>query len=157
MAFKSKDLNEIFNFTLEELFFEYNNRIYFGVIFDQYQMHGWKLGRLFFEKYPLTFSLDNKAIGYYKQNVENKKNKNRNIATTFILIILIIFLLLLLFIGFRKYNALKSLIPRKLKANELNDQFSYSAYSHIGDNKKEINTEMASKLPKNSISSLGYE
>ena len=148
LAFKSKDLNEIFNFKIEELFFEYNNRMYFGVVFVQYQIQEWKLGRLFFEKYPLFFSLDNKAIGYYKQNVENKIGKKRNVTTNLILIILVIFLLLLFFITFRKYNTLKSLIPRKLKANELNDQYSfsaYSAYSHIGDNKKEINTEMASK------------
>ena len=156
LAFKNQDLNEIFNFRLKELFFEYNNRMYFGVIFDQYQMHGWKLGRIFFEKYPLIFSLDNKAIGYYKQNVEIKNNKNRKITMTLILIILVIFLLLLLFIILRKYNALKSLIPRKLKANELNDQYSYSSYSQIGDKKKEITTEMASTMPKNSISSLGY-
>ena len=152
LSFKSKDLNEIFSFKLEELFFEYNNKLYFGVIFDEYQIYGWKLGRLFFEKYPLIFSVDNKAIGYYKQNIKNN-TKNRNILTT-ILIILIIILLILLLIGFRKYNILKSLIPRRLKANELNDEYSYS---HIEESKKEITTEMATKVSNNSKLSLGYE
>ena len=152
LSFKSKELNEIFSFKLEELFFEYNNKLYFGVIFDEYQMHGWKLGRLFFEKYPLIFSVDNKAIGYYKQNIKNNK-KNKNILTT-ILVILIIILLILLLIGFRRYNILKSLIPRKIKANELNDEYSYS---QVEENKKEITTEMATKISNYPKPSLGYE
>ena len=153
LEFKSKDLNEKFNFKVEELFFEYNNKFYFGVIFDEYQMHGWKLGRLFFEKYPLVFSIDNKAIGYYKQTGENTK-RNYNKIITSVLILLILILLLLLFVGFKKYKFLKSLIPRRLKANELNDEYSYS---NIEENKKEITAEMAIKIPNNSITSLGYE
>ena len=66
---------------------------------------------------------------------------------------LIFILLIVLFVGFRKYNILKRLIPRKLKANELNDEFSYG---QIEDNKKEITTEMATKISNNTLSSLGY-
>ena len=152
LIFKSKNLNEQFNFKLEELFFKYNNKFYFGIIFDEYQMHGWKLGRLFFEKYPLVFSLDNKAIGYYKQIKDNKK-RNSSTIITFFLILLILILSLLLIIGFKKYKFLKSLIPRRLKANELDDEFIYSNSKEI---KKEITTEMAMKFSNNSISSLGY-
>ena len=153
LEFRSKYLNEKFNFKLEELFFEYNNKLYFGVIFDEYQMHGWKLGRLFFEKYPLIFSVDNKAIGYYKPSGENKR-RNYNKIITFVLVLLICILLFLLFIGFRKYNILKSLIPRRLKANELKDDYSYS---NVEENKKEITTEMAMKISgKTNYSPLGY-
>ena len=153
LEFRSKYLNEKFNFKLEELFFEYNNKLYFGVIFDEYQMHGWKLGRLFFEKYPLIFSVDNKAIGYYKPSVENER-RNYNKIITFVLVLLICILLFLLFIGFRKYNILKSLIPRRLKANELKDDYFYS---NVEENKKEITTEMAMKISgKTNYSPLGY-
>ena len=153
LEFRSKYLNEKFNFKLEELFFEYNNKLYFGVIFDEYQMHGWKLGRLFFEKYPLIFSVDNKAIGYYKPSGENKR-RNYNKIITFVLVLLICILLFLLFIGFRKYNILKSLIPRRLKANELKDDYFYS---NVEENKKEITTEMAMKISgKTNYSPLGY-
>ena len=152
LVFKSKDLNEIFTFQLEELFFEYTNKLFFGVIFDEYQMYGWKLGRLFFEKYPLIFSVDNKAIGYYKQTgIDNKNNKTFNKILIVILVIFIVILLIIIFIGFRKYNLLKNLIPRKIKANELNDDYSYGT---INENKKEIITEMATTTSKNSI--LGY-
>ena len=153
LEFRSKYLNEKFNFKLEELFFEYNNKLYFGVIFDEYQMHGWKLGRLFFEKYPLIFSVDNKAIGYYKPSGENKR-RNYNKIITFVLVLLICILLFLLFIGFRKYNILKSLIPRRLKANELKDDY---IYYNVEENKKEITTEMAMKISgKTNYSPLGY-
>ena len=154
LVFKSKELNEIFSFKLKELFFEYNNRQYFGVVFDQYQMHGWRFGRVFFEKYPLVFSIDNKAIGYYNQKVNSSNNnKKTNKKSTVILSILILILVIILIFGLRKYNILKSLIPRKLKANELNDEFSYA---HIEDNKKEITTEMATKKSNNAVSSFGY-
>ena len=115
-------------------------------------MHGWKLGRIFFEKYSLIFSVDNKAIGYYKQNQSLFNNKDFSKSLLFFLVVLVIILLLILFIGLRKYNILKSLIPRKLKANELNDQFSYI---HVED-KKEIVTEMVPRSSDNNVSALGY-
>ena len=101
-------------------------------------MHGWKLGRLFFEKYPLVFSLDNKAIGYYKQIKDNKK-RNSSTIITFFLILLILILSLLLIIGFKKYKFLKSLIQRRLKANELDDEYIYS-------NGKEFKREITIKF-----------
>ena len=108
-------------------------------------MYGWKLGNIFFEKYPLVFSLDNKAIGYYNQNFENM-NKASN-KTIYILIGLILVLLIILFIGFRRYNILKRLIPRKLMANELLDDYSYNSnnINNEDNNKNEIRTEMAYK------------
>ena len=153
LQFKSKDLNEIFSFKLEELFLQYNNRFFFGVIFDEYQMHGWKLGRLFFEKYPLVFSVDNKAIGYYKHNPNNITNKKGSKAILVFLVLLVIVLLFILFIGIRKYNVLKGLLPRRLKANELNDQYTYKS---VEETKREITTEMVSKVGDNSVSSLGF-
>ena len=122
------------------------------LFFDEDQMYGWKLGRLFFEKYLLTFSIDNKVIGYYKQtDIDNKNNKNFNKTLIIILVIFIVILLIIIFIGIRKYNLLKNLIPRKIKANELNDEYSYGT---IDENKKEIITEMATTTFKNSV--LGY-
>ena len=157
LQFKSNSLNEIFSFNLEELFIEVGRTLYFSIIFDEYQMYGWKLGNIFFEKYPLVFSLDNKAIGYYNQNLE-KMNKASN-KTIYILIGLILLLLIILFIGFRRYNVLKKLIPRKLMANELLDDYSYNSnnINNEDSNKNEIRTEMAYKtqISKNNESKLG--
>jgi hypothetical protein len=121
-------------------------------------MYGWKLGNIFFEKYPLVFSLDNKAIGYYNQNSENMKNKTNN-KIIYILIGLVLLLSTILFIGFRRYNILKRLIPRKIKANELLDDYSYNSnnINNEDNNKNEIRTEMAykTKISGNNESKLG--
>ena len=129
LEFKSNSLNEVFKFKLSELFIELNNVFYFAIIFDEYKMYNWKLGNIFFEKYPLVFSLDNKAIGYYNQNLENIKINSSN-KITYILIGLVLLLLIILFFGIRKYNILKKLLPRKLMANELLDEYTYN----INDN-----------------------
>ena len=157
LQFKSNSLNEIFSFNLEELFIEIGKTLYFSVIFDEYQMYGWKLGKLFFEKYPLVFSLDNKAIGYYNQNSGNLMRVSNN-KIIYILTILILLLLIILFFGFRKYNILKGLIPRKLMANELLDDYTYNSNNYINnENKNEITTEMAYKteLSGNKETKLG--
>ena len=152
LQFKSNSLNDVFSFSLKELFIENGKKLYFGIIFDEYQMHGWKLGNIFFKKYPLTFSLDNKAIGYYNQNLENIKN-NSNIKTVIILILLLLILIIIIIFGIRKYINLKKLIPRKLMANELLDKYSYESHDNNNinndDNKNEISTEMACKNQSN--------
>ena len=158
LQFKSNSLNEIFTFNLEELFIKVGQTLFFSEIFDEYQMYGWKLGNIFFEKYPLVFSLDNKAIGYYNQNSENMKNKTNN-KIIYILIGLVLLLSTILFIGFRRYNILKRLIPRKIKANELLDDYSYNSnnINNEDNNKNEIRTEMAykTKISGNNESKLG--
>ena len=113
------------------------------------KMYGWKLGNIFFEKYPLVFSLDQKAIGYYNQNISNIKGESNN-KMTFILIGLVLLLLLIIFIGIRKYNVLRKLIPRKLMANELLDQYTYNSHDDNNinienKNNTEITTEMTYK------------
>ena len=161
LEFKSNSLNEIFSFNLTELFIKVGTKLYFSIIFDEYQMHGWKLGNIFLQKYPLIFSFDNKAIGYYSQNLKNVKNTSNN-KFTYILIGLILFLIIILVIGIRKYNILKKLIPRKLMANELLDQYSYNSHENNNinndeNNQNEITTEMTSRIQSsnNKSSKLG--
>ena len=150
LQFKSNSLNEIFSFNLKELFIENGKTLYFSIIFDEYQMYTWKLGSIFFEKYPLVFSLDNKAIGYYNHNIGNIRNIKRN-KIIYILLGLILVLSIVLFIGIRKYNILKRLIPRKLMANELLDDYSYNSHDNNinNNNTNEITTEMALKMQSN--------
>ena len=149
LQFTSNTLNEIFSFNLAELFIEKGTKLYFSIIFDEFKMYGWKLGNIFFEKYPLVFSLDQKAIGYYNQNISNIKGESNN-KMTFILIGLVLLLLLIIFIGIRKYNVLRKLIPRKLMANELLDQYTYNSHDDNNinienKNNTEITTEMTYK------------
>lgn len=157
LQFSSNTLNKIFSFSLEELFIEKGTKLYFSIIFDELNMFGWRLGSIFLEKYPLVFSLDNKAIGYYNQDVSNIKsipNSNSKSKTTIILIVLILLLILIIFFGIIKYNILKKLIPRKLMANELLDNYSYNSHddnniNSENKNDNEITTEMIYKNKSN--------
>lgn len=152
LSFKSVNLNETFTLTFEELFLKYNNRVFFGIFFDEYEMYGWKLGRLFLQKYPLMFSVDNKAIGYYKKGPIIYDNSDNKLIITLSIIIAI--LCLLLFIGGKKYTFIKSLLPRTKKANELNDDYSYIESSSTSKPKTQITTEMMVKNPDKN--ELGY-
>ena len=89
----SKDLNlsEFKNITLSidnselkieldynDLFLEYENRYYFMMYFPvtAYSYH-FKLGKILFKKYILTFNHDNKMIGYYKNFKNEDKEKEK--------------------------------------------------------------------------------
>jgi len=127
LKFYSQDLN--FNFTLQytDLFYEFGNKVYFLVVFPRYPIYVdyWYIGKPFFLKYKLFMDKDKKTIGLYKNNnkkeiivveIEAKNNKNWYI---FIIIFLICLLIGVL------YYFLKVRISRKLRANELEDKFSY--------------------------------
>ena len=128
LKFYSQDLN--FNFTLNytDLFYEFGNKIYFLVVFPRYpiEVKYWYIGKPFFLKYKLFMNKDKKTIGLYKNNNKKEiiiieieaKNNNKN------LYIFIIILLVCVLIGVL-YYLLKLRISKKLRANELEDKFSY--------------------------------
>jgi len=81
------------------------------------------------KKYNLVFNHDSKTIGFYsnknisvkKNNIINEKNKSNFSLTNILLIIILVCILIFgLFYFKRKLN-------RKIRANELEDKFSYIA------------------------------
>ena len=113
----------------------------------------WMLGIPFLKKYKLTFNSDNRMITYYEkfnnkngnndneknginENNDNKQNLIGNNKYTWIYIIIIAFLLVIFFvlgILFHK-NIIK--LPRKKKANELEDDYEYIINPNTLDEKK---------------------
>lgn len=139
IKFYSKDLN--FNFTLnyKDLFYEFGDRVYCLVVFPRYpvDVKYWYIGKPFFLKYKLYMDKDKKTIGLYKNYnarevivVEIETNNN-------IMYILIIILLACLLIGVL-YYFLKIRASRKLRANELEDKFSYIPISESKKKNKKI-------------------
>jgi hypothetical protein len=124
----------------------------------------WKLGIPFFKKYKLSFNSDNRMITYYEKFIDennnnnndnegndykkNDGNKNSNINSHSILIkVLIIAGLLIIFfilgILFHK-NIIK--LPRKKKANELEDDYEYTiSPNNMDDKKASLNNYEVSK------------
>ena len=147
LSFVSPDLDYIFNFTFNSLFEEIDERYYFLVIFPEDTRHAaynvWYLGLPFYYDNKFIFNYDAKTIGIYDQNMEEKsddgnkkkdgENNNGNNETTqnnsssnvWRIIIEIIVGILLVVIAF--YIGKKINEHRKKRANELSDNYDYTA------------------------------
>ena len=116
-----KELNYTFELNYNDLFILKDNIYYFLIIFDfNNKLVNWKMGKPFFKKYQLSFESDRKLIVFY-----NGKNKINILWIIVICLILIIIILILLMI--RKYLQM----PRKIRANELNEDFEYLVQDKI--------------------------
>ena len=145
ICFEHKGFETTFNLTYKDLFIvDKKSKKYIFLIFTKDYLSDWVLGTPFLRKYQFVFNNDLKTIGYYKQidyNEGNNEdeylkemNKHKTVKTVFIFILIIIFSFLLIFFGMliqRKYFNKN----RKIRANELEENFSYESY-----NNKDINT-----------------
>ena len=131
IKFVSNDLSFIFEITKDELYKIEGNYIYFNILFDYIIRSHWVLGRSFTLKYPFVFNSDSNNIGLYikyKQNtannnseLEEQKFNKKNIVLIFIVIVLSVGLIIFgIIIGKKLYG-----IKRKIKANELYDNYEY--------------------------------
>ena len=135
IIFVAKNIDDKMILTKEDLFFknEYNEsdtNIYFNVFFHSIKTSSWQVGRIFLSKYRFSFNLDTSLIYYHsKRNIDNINKNNINeekyYKNIFYKIIFIIFLAFIIFLlGFLSQKFIVK-IPRKTKANELNDDFYY--------------------------------
>ena len=87
-----------------------------------YSSYGvWRLGEVFQKKYNMFLDMDNKLFGFYT-NINNINNyKFYFILIIFILVVVILYLSVLLYLLIR--NIMNK--PRKLRANELEDNYQY--------------------------------
>ena len=138
LIFKIDNIEDELILTKNDLFFynEYNKsdtNIYFIIYFNTIYTTRWILGRTFFKKYRLSFNSDTSYIVYHKKKIEEEKIENnvnneniKNNNNIIIKIVFIIFLILIIFLlGFLFHKSITK-IPRKQKANELEDEFDYS-------------------------------
>ena len=139
LTFYQKEMD--FNFTLDsnDLFtiIPDDNRILFNVEFN-YGSDKWILGKPFFKKYQLNFNSDSKLISYYinleREEIQIMKGNNNIKIIVIIFLVIIAFILGLLFgrMMCQKYN-------RKIRANELEDNYSYiSKNINTRNNMKDI-------------------
>ena len=149
----SSDMNARFEFNSQDLFIKnkYDDLYYFQIVFDSNGLYNdWILGKPLFKKYQMVFDQDRKTYGFYVQPF-NKLNKNNNIEnnkneTSLKISWGIVFFLIIISLGLLyAIHKLIARLPRKLKANELEENFSYesnnSKYSEItnsDDKNKEL-------------------
>ena len=115
--------NFSFIFDYNDLFIKIDDKYLFLICFDKNTLNRYIFGKLFFQKYQMTFNFDSKMIYWYDNNLKNSNKHyiyfNYSFFLNFFFLIIIIFLLVLLI----KVYLNK---PRKKKANELNDDFYYN-------------------------------
>ena len=169
LVFILNNIDDKFVLTKEDLFFKNPNNksdtnIYFSIYFHNIQTTTWRLGRLFLQKYRFSFDHDRSIILYHKRKINNdiKENtvindQNNERKSHILKIIIISFFGLIIFIlGIIFHKSIMKL-PRKIKANELDDKYYYS---NEGGKEKlasdfDINNNIIKEKEKNLYVELG--
>ena len=135
--FYHKKLNKTFELIKDDLFMEKNNTIFFLVYYQKILIPNWVLGYPFLKKYPIVFDPEKKIIGIpNKIFIIKKKYLNKN-QIFIIILILIIILMLIILIKF--CLILKNKIYRKIRANELEDNYEYFSNENNKNEYKKFN------------------
>jgi len=124
LTFYNREINYTFSFNGNELFYKFENKIFFLIIFPDYS-DSWSFGKLFLQKYHILLDRDKKIFGVYP----NDKNKIK-IPFSWILIF-ILFITLISVLIYIKFFIVKA--KRKIRANELDDDYEYITYDNQGE------------------------
>jgi hypothetical protein len=142
---KQIDLNYVFELNSEDLFIQRADKIYFLVVFNSNNpTKSFLLGSTFLKKYFLYFDNNKNQIAFYQESIKNKKEVvivhwyNSAGAMIFLSILFIIIGVACFFFGRKIY------IRRKIRVNELEDQFDY--YTSKKEEKSDNNLEIEMKL-----------
>ena len=145
LILSQREMDYKFRLTAEDLFtiIPDGKRILFNVDFV-YHSNKWILGKPFLKKYQLIFNSDSNSISYYinEKDLDINREENNKKGNGW-KIFLIVFLVLIAFaVGIIFGRAMCIKYSRKLRANELEDNFSYTIDENIKaneDDTKDIN------------------
>ena len=137
LVFYQKEMNYKFTLDSKDLFtiIPDGERILFNIEFS-YGSSQWILGKPFFKKYQLIFDSDFKMISYYVNDI-NDSDTNlilKKESKTIKIIIIIILIIIAFFIGILFGRILCYKFNRKIRANELEDNYSYISKKNDKDN-----------------------
>ena len=127
IKFYNKELNVTFILDYNDLFIEKGDYLYFLVTnYFDYEPGYWVLGKPFLKKYLFLFNYDTKMIGFYKVSDKIKAN-NKNVINSYILSVIfnIFFVIIIIALIFAFYHYYFK--KRRIRANELEDRFNYTA------------------------------
>lgn len=145
ITFEFRNFDQNFTLTYKDLFIQdMNNKnvYYFLFVFDRNRIYINKeedrfiLGMKFFEKFQFEFNNEKKIITYYNKKREmNKctkcnenipKSQNRDYKIILIICLSILFAAILFILGMMFQKKILK-IPRKMRANELDEDYDYQA------------------------------
>ena len=122
LSFYSRSMNITFKLDNNDLFYNFNKKKYFLIIFHSKKLESnWYLGSIFLKKYDIIFDKHTKTIGTYEKFQKGWK-----------FIYLIIILLILIIIGLIIFIVCYLLRKRrKTRVNEIDDDFDYIPHRQI--------------------------
>ena len=142
LIFSQKEMFHNFSLTSEDLFtiIPDGKRILFNIDFIL-NSNKWILGKPFFKKYQLIFNSDSNLISYYVKpkdiNINREEEYKNNKVGNGVKIFIIIFLIILAFVvGIIFGKILCNKYNRKMRANELEDNYSYNTNNSNNDDNK---------------------
>ena len=115
-----------FEFDYKDLFKKDSRKgvYYFQILFNNTQNSGWIFGKPLFKKYKMVFDQDKKIYGFYTNYIYGKNTVKNPSFFPLLLGIITFSVIISLSISYVLYKKLIK-IPRKNKANELDDTFDY--------------------------------
>ena len=116
IKFYSKEANFTFILDYKDLFQLYNNKFVF-LSFFYFSYSIWKLGEIFQKKYKMYIDIDNKLFGFYINYINN------NYVNLYVVVIFVLITIIFLLSFFLYFSIIKK--PRKIRANELDDNYEY--------------------------------
>ena len=128
--FYQKDFNYTFNFDYKDLFIIKHNYYIFNIFFD---VNGFtllfKAGKIFLRKYLLAFDYEQKMIGFYltkseKNGLNLEKNNNNQLMILICALVFVGIVFVFLIFIFIKYCCGNK--GRKLRKNEIDENYDYS-------------------------------
>jgi len=141
LYFFNRELSFIFHFGYKDVFTKINDKIYFLIIGNDAIGSFWKLGKIFFEKYPIIINQDKKTISLVyldkfgnQDNNDNKEENKKKYKEILLYSIFGVCILIALIIGYIFGRQLWKK-NRKIRANELDENIEYDdeRYSKINN------------------------
>lgn len=138
LHFKSIGLNQSYVLNSDDLFKDFGNFYFFMIIKPRYSVKLWTLGKIFMKKSNFFFDSNKKIIGYFnkKSNIELNEGKSKveNFFNKIKWILFILGIIIGIIIGKKIREK-----ARKLRANELEDNYEYLENKIKEDNENKNN------------------
>jgi hypothetical protein len=141
IEFITKNKEITFVLTYKDLFKKIGNNNYFLILFND-DINEWIFGHVFLNKYTIVFNTEKRTIGYYIEPSSETNPENKTHLYIIFIVLSVVFLGVI--IGLLVYIFYYRPKYRKIRPNELEENFDYTSNDNNNDNDK--NTQEDNKL-----------
>lgn len=121
--FSINNQENTFSLSYKDVFLNFQGKYYFLIYYNNNDnKDSWELGKIFLQKFKMSFDQDNKKIGYYFEEINTTNNKNFFSLPWFIVFICFLIIILMSYVI---CHLMKKMKIRKRRANELEEDINY--------------------------------